>query len=404
MKRADTILDLGPGAGKFGGEIVAQGTLAHLLKSKQSVTGQSLKHPLRHPSRGSRRPLPSAKSKDGWLRVTGATANNLQNIDVSIPLARLTVLTGVSGSGKSSFMHGALSPAVREKISKAKIKVTKAWKSVSGFENLQTVHEVDQSPIGKTSRSCPATYVGILDDIRALFAQVPLARTRGYTASRFSFNTEGGRCETCGGNGEIKVEMAFLPTTRVHCETCHGLRFNAATLEIEYNGKHIGDVLRMTITEAAEFFAPVQKIARPLKLLADTGLGYLQLGQPSPTLSGGEAQRIKLVTELRSGDGKTIKEQLKGIQKAGKRNLYLIEEPTIGLHIRDVARLIDVLHRLVDEGHTVVVIEHHPDVYAEADYLIDIGPEAGNEGGKLVAAGTPEEVKKSKVSRTARFL
>ncbi len=404
MKRADTILDLGPGAGKFGGEVVAQGTLAHLLKSKQSVTGQSLKHPLRHPSRGSRRPLPSAKSKDGWLRVTGATANNLKNIDVSIPLGRLTVLTGVSGSGKSSFMHGALSPAVREKISKAKIKVTKAWKTVSGFENLQTVHEVDQSPIGKTSRSCPATYVGILDDIRALFAQVPLARTRGYTASRFSFNTEGGRCETCGGNGEIKVEMAFLPTTRVHCETCHGLRFNAATLEIEYNSKHIGDVLRMSITEAAEFFAPVQKIARPLKLLADTGLGYLQLGQPSPTLSGGEAQRIKLVTELRSGDGKTIKEQLKGITKAGKRNLYLIEEPTIGLHIRDVARLIDVLHRLVDEGHTVVVIEHHPDVYAEADYLIDIGPEAGLEGGQLVAAGTPEEVKKSKVSRTARFL
>ncbi|MFM7606997.1 MAG: excinuclease ABC subunit UvrA [Prosthecobacter sp.] len=404
MKRADTILDLGPGAGKFGGEVVAQGTLAHLLKSKQSVTGQSLKHPLKHPSRGTRRPLPSAKSKDGWLRVTGATANNLKNIDVSIPLGRLTVLTGVSGSGKSSFMHGALSPAVREKISKAKIKVTKAWKTVSGFENLHTVHEVDQSPIGKTSRSCPATYVGILDDIRALFAQVPLARTRGYTASRFSFNTEGGRCETCGGNGEIKVEMAFLPTTRVHCETCHGLRFNAATLEIEYNNKHIGDVLRMSITEAAEFFAPVQKIARPLKLLADTGLGYLQLGQPSPTLSGGEAQRIKLVTELRSGDGKTIKEQLKGIQKAGKRNLYLIEEPTIGLHIRDVARLIDVLHRLVDEGHTVVVIEHHPDVYAEADYLIDIGPEAGSDGGQLVAAGTPEEVKKSKVSRTARFL
>ena len=404
MKRADTILDLGPGAGKFGGQVVAQGTLPQILKNKKSVTGQSLNTPLKHPARGSRRPLPAAKSKDGWLRVLGAHANNLKNIDVSIPLGRLTVLTGVSGSGKSSFMHGALAPAVREKISKSKIKVAKAWKSISGFENLQTVHEVDQSPIGKTSRSCPATYVGILDDIRALFAQVPLARTRGYTASRFSFNTEGGRCETCGGNGEIKVEMAFLPTTRVHCETCNGLRFNAATLEVEYNGKHIGDVLRMSISEAAEFFAPVQKIARPLQLLADTGLGYLQLGQPSPTLSGGEAQRIKLVTELRSGDGKTIKEQLKGMQKAGKRNLYLIEEPTIGLHIRDVARLIDVLHRLVDEGHTVVVIEHHPDVYAEADYLIDIGPEAGNEGGKLVAAGTPEQVKKNKVSRTARFL
>ncbi|MEZ5387740.1 MAG: excinuclease ABC subunit UvrA [Prosthecobacter sp.] len=404
MKRADTILDLGPGAGKFGGEVVAQGSLKQVLKNKHSITGQSLNHPLKHPSRGSRRPLPAAKSKDGWLRVTGATANNLQGIDVSIPLARLTVLTGVSGSGKSSFMHGALSPAVREKISKSKTKFTKAWKSVSGFENLQTVHEVDQSPIGKTSRSCPATYVGILDDIRKLFAQVPLARTRGYTASRFSFNTEGGRCETCGGNGEIKVEMAFLPTTRVHCETCRGLRFNAATLEIEYNGKHIGDVLRMSITEAAEFFAPVQKIARPLRLLADTGLGYLQLGQPSPTLSGGEAQRIKLVTELRSGDGRTMKEQLKGITKAGKRNLYLIEEPTIGLHIQDVARLIDVLHRLVDEGHTVVVIEHHPDLYAEADYLIDIGPEAGPEGGKIVAAGTPEQVKKCKQSRTARFL
>ena len=404
MRRADTILDLGPGAGKFGGQIVAQGTMAQILKNKNSVTGASLRTPLKHPVRGSRRPLPALKAKEGWLRVTGATANNLKNIDVSIPLGRLTVLTGVSGSGKSSFMHGALSPAVREKISKSKTQVVKAWKTISGFENLQTVHEVDQSPIGKTSRSCPATYVGILDDIRALFAQVPLARTRGYTASRFSFNTEGGRCETCGGNGEIKVEMAFLPTTRVHCEACNGLRFNSSTLEIEYNGKHIGDVLRMSITEAAEFFAPVQKIARPLKLLADTGLGYLQLGQPSPTLSGGEAQRIKLVTELRSGDGRTNKERLKGITVAGKRNLYLIEEPTIGLHMQDVARLIDVLHRLVDEGHTVVVIEHHPDVYAEADYLIDIGPEAGPEGGKLVAAGTPEQVKKCKGSETARFL
>jgi excinuclease ABC subunit A len=404
MRRADTILDLGPGAGKFGGQIVAQGTMAQILKNKNSVTGASLRTPLKHPVRGSRRALPALKAKEGWLRVTGATANNLKNIDVSIPLGRLTVLTGVSGSGKSSFMHGALSPAVREKISKSKVKVVKAWKTITGFENLQTVHEVDQSPIGKTSRSCPATYVGILDDIRAMFAQVPLARTRGYTASRFSFNTEGGRCETCGGNGEIKVEMAFLPTTRVHCEACNGLRFNGSTLEIEYNSKHIGDVLRMSITEAAEFFAPVQKIARPLKLLADTGLGYLQLGQPSPTLSGGEAQRIKLVTELRSGDGRTNKERLKGITVAGKRNLYLIEEPTIGLHIQDVARLIDVLHRLVDEGHTVVVIEHHPDVYAEADFLIDIGPEAGPEGGKLVAAGTPEQVKKCKGSETARFL
>ncbi|MBL9144336.1 MAG: excinuclease ABC subunit UvrA [Verrucomicrobiaceae bacterium] len=406
MKRADTILDLGPGAGRFGGEVIAQGSLAQILKNKASVTGKSLREPLKHPSRGERRELPKMNAKTGWLSLKGATANNLKNVDVTIPLGRLTVLTGVSGSGKSSLMHGALSPAVREVVSKgqrAKSKEVKAWSSVSGCENIEYVHEVDQSPIGKTSRSCPATYVGIWDDIRKLFAQVPLARARGYTASRFSFNTEGGRCETCGGNGEIKVEMNFMPTTRVHCETCKGSRFNAATLEVEYNGKHIGDVMRMSIDEAAEFFSAIDKIARPLRLLADTGLGYLQLGQPSPTLSGGEAQRIKLVTELRSGDGRTMKDKLKGL-KGGKRNLYLIEEPTIGLHVSDVAKLIDVLHRLVDEGHTVVVIEHHPDVYAEADYLIDIGPEAGEHGGKVVAAGTPEQVKKCKESRTARFL
>ena len=405
MRRADTILDLGPGAGRFGGQVIAQGTLAHILKNKQSVTGNSLRHPLRHPSRGSRRPLPKAGAKEGWLTVKGATANNLKNVDIAIPLARLTVLTGVSGSGKSSFMHGALAPAVRDALAKGRKKKVKdqPWTSLSGAEVLGGMSEVDQSPIGKTSRSCPATYVGILDDIRKLFAQVPLARARGYAATRFSFNTEGGRCEACGGNGEVKVEMNFMPTTRVHCEVCNGLRFNAATLEIEYNGKHIGDVLRMSIDESAEFFNAVQKISRPLRLLADTGLGYLQLGQPSPTLSGGEAQRIKLVTELRGGEGRTATEKMRGLAN-GKRNLYLIEEPTIGLHVADVAKLIDVLHRLVDEGHTVVVIEHHPDVFAEADYLIDIGPEAGEHGGKVVAAGTPEQVKKCKESRTARFL
>jgi excinuclease ABC subunit A len=262
---------------------------------------------------------------------------------------------------------------------------------------------VDQSPIGKTSRSCPATYVGVLDDIRKLFAQLPASRARGFDAGRFSFNTEGGRCETCQGNGEIKVEMNFLPTTRVHCEVCHGLRFNAATLEIEYNGKNIGEVLRMSITEAAEFFSSIPRIARPLQLLADTGLGYLQLGQPSPTLSGGEAQRLKLVTELNAGQGRTVTERMKGL-KTDKRNLYLIEEPTIGLHHADVQRLIDVLHRLVDEGHTVVVIEHELNVIAEADYLVDIGPEAGEHGGQIVATGTPEEVAKVKASRTGVFL
>ena len=405
MKRADTIFDLGPGAGRFGGQVIAQGSLDQILKSKQSVTGNSLRNPLKHPSRGERRPLPKPGAKDGWLSVKGATANNLKDVDIAFPLARLSVLTGVSGSGKSSLMHGALAPAVRSVLSKARKKKgeVQAWSSVTGAELLGGISEVDQSPIGKTSRSCPATYVGILDDIRQLFAQVPLARARGYTPTRFSFNTEGGRCEACGGNGEVKVEMNFMPATRVHCEVCHGLRFNAATQEIEYNGKNIGQVLKLSIDEAAEFFAPVQKISRPLRLLADTGLGYLQLGQPSPTLSGGEAQRIKLVTELRGGEGRTATEKMRGLAN-GKRNLYLIEEPTIGLHVADVARLIDVLHRLVDEGHTVIVIEHHPDVFAEADYLVDIGPEAGEHGGEVVAAGTPEQVKKSKVSRTARFL
>jgi excinuclease ABC subunit A len=428
MRRADTILDLGPGAGRFGGEVIARGTLAQITKNKASVTGQTLREPMQHPVKGSYRPVaettPQAKKAAKtakkkatsdpsqqpsqpdlpvhWLRLTGATANNLKNVDVQFPLSRLSVLTGVSGSGKSSLMHGALLPAVRAALDKSgKRKASgQPWKTLTGMEHINSVHEVDQSPIGKTSRSCPATYVGIWDDIRKLFAQVPLARTRGYEPGRFSFNTEGGRCPTCEGNGAIKVEMNFLPTTSVPCETCKGSRFNSATLEVLYDGKSIGDVMRMSIDEAADFFTNVQKIARPLRLLAETGLGYLQLGQPSPTLSGGEAQRIKLVTELRGGDSRSATEKLKGI-KNSKKNLYLIEEPTIGLHMQDVARLIDVLHRLVDEGHTVVVIEHHPDVFKEADWLVDIGPEAGEAGGTVVAMGTVAKVKES---RTARFL
>jgi len=403
MRRADTIIDLGPGAGRFGGEVISQGSLAHILKDKNSVTGKELRSPLKHPLRGERRPLPAAKKKEGWLTIDGAHANNLRNISVSIPIGRLTVITGVSGSGKSTFMHSVLCPVAKLATSKTAKITDKPWKSAHGFDQITAVHEVDQSPIGKTSRSCPATYVGVLDDIRKLFAQVPAARARGYDAGRFSFNTDGGRCEACQGNGEIKVEMNFLPTTRVPCEICQGLRFNSATLEIDFNGKNIGQVLRMSITEAADFFASQPRIARPLQLLADTGVGYLQLGQPSPTLSGGEAQRMKLVTELSVGQGKTITQKLRGL-KTEKRNLYLIEEPTIGLHMSDVCRLIDVLHRLVDEGHTVVVIEHHPDVFAEADYLIDIGPEAGAEGGQLVASGTPEQVAKHKTSVTAPFL
>ncbi|MES2594716.1 MAG: ATP-binding cassette domain-containing protein [Verrucomicrobiota bacterium] len=405
MRRADTIIDLGPGAGRFGGEIISQGSLDHILSDPHSVTGKELRAPLKHPLRGERRPLPSTKKKEGWLTIEGARANNLRDLKISIPIGRLTVITGVSGSGKSTFMHSVLCPAAKIATNKtsAARKEAKPWKSAIGFDQLAAVHEVDQSPIGKTSRSCPATYVGVLDEIRKLFAQLPVARARGYDAGRFSFNTDGGRCETCQGNGEIKVEMNFLPTTRVPCESCHGLRFNSATLEIEYNSKNIGQILRMSITEAAEFFASQPRIARTLQLLADTGVGYIQLGQPSPTLSGGEAQRMKLVTELSIGQGKTITQKLRGL-KTEKRNLYLIEEPTIGLHMSDVARLLDVLHRLVEEGHTVVVIEHHPDVFAEADFLLDIGPEAGAEGGQLVASGTPEEVAKHKTSCTAPFL
>ena len=410
MRRADTIIDLGPGAGRFGGEVTAMGTITEIEKNTASITGKTLREVVKHPLRGERRALPKKSAKDGWLRLDGASANNLKNVNVSIPLGRLTLLTGVSGSGKSSLMRASILPAVKQALAKPSKtgeppapRAPQSWRKLTGAEHITAVYEVDQSPIGKTSRSCPATYVGILDDIRKLFAQLPTARARGFDAGRFSFNTEGGRCETCNGNGEIKVEMNFLPTTRVHCEMCNGLRFNSATLEIEYNGKNIGQVLRMSITEAAEFFASVPRLQRPLQLLADTGLGYLQLGQPSPTLSGGEAQRLKLVTELNAGQGRTITERMKGL-KTAKRNLYLIEEPTIGLHHADVRRLIDILHRLVDEGHTVIVIEHELHVIAEADHLIDIGPEAGERGGEVVATGTPEEIANCQASRTGPFL
>ena len=289
-------------------------------------------------------------------------------------------------------MRGCLSVACEKKPKKT------PYDKAIGFENFKYRYEVDQSPIGKTSRSCPATYVKLFDHIRALFAQLPESRMRGYTASRFSFNNKEGQCPECKGNGRIKLEMDFLPTTWVDCESCFGQRYNPATLEIRYNGLTIGDILNLNIKTAAEFFSAHPKLQKPLQLLADTGLGYLTLGQPSPTVSGGEAQRIKLVTQLTKGRPK--------ITDVGptNTNLYLIEEPTIGLHQQDVARLTDVLHRLVDEGHTVVVIEHHMDLAAEADYLIDLGPEAGPAGGKIIAQGTPEEVAKCRQSKTAPFI
>jgi excinuclease ABC subunit A len=402
MRRADLIVDLGPGAGRGGGNLVFLGPMAQILKCGNSVTGQYLAHPIAHPLRGSWRPLTDAN----WLEIRGAQVNNLKDIDVRFPVGRLSVITGVSGSGKSTILRSVLLPAVRAHLQRTKKKSgleNSAWKTVAGFEHLGSVFEVDQSPIGKTSRSIPATYVKIFDDIRGLFAQLPESRIRGYTRSRFSFNTEGGRCETCAGQGVIKLEMNFLPPSYIPCEACGGKRFNPQTLSVQYNGKSIGDLLELTIEEAAEFFRSQPRIHKALELLVHTGLGYLQLGQPSPTLSGGEAQRLKLVSELKTGVGKGLTDRLRK-NITPKSTLYLLEEPTIGLHMADVELLIGVLHRLVDEGNTVIVIEHNLDVIAEADYILDIGPEAGDAGGEVVVAGPAAEVAQHKISRTAPFL
>ena len=397
---ADHLIDLGPGAGRLGGEIVYQGKPPKLSKSKSkdskskilSPTYRALTAVIHHPIRGSRRPvLKNALS----LTISGCHANNLKHIDVAIPLGRLTVLTGISGSGKSSLMHACVAAVFNRQAKK------NPYAKVVGEKHIKACFEVDQSPIGKTSRSCPATYVKVFDHIRALFAQLPEARARGFDASRFSFNTESGRCSECKGNGRVKIEMDFLPSTWIHCDACNGDRYNPATLEVTFRQKNIGQVLAMTIDEASTFFESQPRIAHPLKLMVDTGLGYLQLGQPSPTLSGGEAQRIKLVSELTKGRGTRATLNNAALKQ---RNLYLIEEPTVGLHLEDVQRLIDVLHRLVDEGHTVVVIEHHMTVAAEADWILDIGPEAGEGGGKIIAQGTPEKIARSKTSRTGPFL
>ncbi len=416
---ADHLIDLGPGAGRLGGEIVYQGKPPQVasvqfsvgskkqnsslntenLKLANSPTFRALSTVMNHPIRGSRRAI----GKDHpFLIISECRANNLKHIDVAIPLGRLTVLTGISGSGKSSLMHSCLGALFKNEAKTTRIKKSNLpFGKTSGEKGIKACYEVDQSPIGKTSRSCPATYVKVFDHIRALFSQLPDARMRGFDASRFSFNTEGGRCPECKGNGRVKLEMDFLPSTWVHCESCNGQRYNPATLEVTFRQKNIGQVLAMTIDEASSFFESQPRIAHPLKLMADTGLGYLQLGQPSPTLSGGEAQRIKLVSELVKGRG--TKATLNNAFFA-QRNLYLIEEPTVGLHLEDVQRLIDVLHRLVEEGHTVVVIEHHMAVAAEADWILDLGPEAGESGGHIVAQGPPEKIVRSKTSRTAPFL
>lgn len=414
MRRADHVIDLGPGAGIHGGQVVAEGTLAELMRHPESITGRSLRDQKNRtfPARGGRRPV----MRDGGRRQRGskttegvaggdlvlqhAAVNNLKDLTVRFPLGRFVCVTGVSGSGKSTLIRECLLPALKEALKSDR---PTAACAVSGFETIAAVYEVDQSPIGRTPRSTPATYVGFFDDIRALFAQVPEARLRGYGPGRFSFNSPQGRCPECEGAGLVKLEMNFLPPAFVRCETCNGVRFTRETLDIEYGGKNIAQVLDMSVEEALEFFASLPRIRRGIQALHDTGLDYLKLGQTSPTLSGGEAQRVKLVTHLLSGL-REARGGRNGMRASKTSNLFLLEEPTIGLHMSDVRRLVEVIQRLVDHGHTVVVIEHNLDLIAEADWVIDLGPEGGDEGGRIVTEGTPEQVAKDRHSHTGRFL
>ena len=388
MRAADCIIDIGPGAGTRGGRLIAQGSVEDIEAAENSLTGYYLKHPLVHTCKAKRRTLKS----DPMITVNGANSHNLKDVTASFPLKRLTVLTGVSGSGKSTLAREVflknMVALIREKGKS--VPAPEGCKGISGWETVDRILEVDQTPIGKTPRSCPATYIGFWDDIRKLFAQSEEAKARGYTASRFSFNVKGGRCEACEGQGVKTLEMSFLPDVKVHCDVCDSMRFNDETLEVKWKGKSIGEVLKMEVDEAVEFFASVPSILHPLKLMQDVGLGYLTLGQPSPTLSGGEAQRIKLVTELSK-----VKDD---IRKGGRKlpeTVYVLDEPTVGLHMADVDKLIKVLHRLVDAGNTVIVIEHNLDVIAEADWIIDMGPEGGSQGGKNVFAGPPQRLLKA---------
>ena len=383
MRAADCVVDIGPGAGEHGGELVAIGTAEDLMKNPNSITGNYLSGELKIP-------VPSERRKPtGWLKVVGAKEHNLKNINVNFPLGVMTCVTGVSGSGKSSLVNEILYKRLARDLNRART-IPGAHKDIIGMEQLDKVIDIDQSPIGRTPRSNPATYTGLFDQIRDLFAATQDAKARGYKKGRFSFNVKGGRCEACGGDGILKIEMHFLPDVYVPCEVCHGKRYNRETLEVKYKGKSIYDVLNMTVEEALEFFRPVPSIFRKLQTLYDVGLSYIRLGQPSTTLSGGEAQRIKLAAELsRRGTGKTI---------------YILDEPTTGLHFADVHKLVEILHRLSEGGNTVVVIEHNLDVIKTADYIIDIGPEGGDGGGTVIACGTPEEVAKSPVSYTGKYV
>ena len=383
MRAADCIVDIGPGAGEHGGEVVAVGTAEEIMKNEKSITGAYLSGRIQIPVPKERR------QPTGWITVRGAAENNLKNIDVSFPLGIMTCVTGVSGSGKSSLVNEILYKELARKLNRART-IPGKFKKIEGLEQLDKVINIDQSPIGRTPRSNPATYTGVFDMIRDLFASTPDAKAKGYNKGRFSFNVKGGRCEACSGDGIIKIEMHFLPDVYVPCEVCGGKRYNRETLEVKYKGKSIYDVLNMTVEEAMKFFENVPSIYRKIATLNDVGLSYIRLGQPSTQLSGGEAQRIKLSTELsRRGTGKTV---------------YILDEPTTGLHFADVHKLVEILRRLSDGGNTVIVIEHNLDVIKTADYLIDIGPEGGERGGTVIAKGTPEEVAESPVSYTGKYV
>ena len=384
IRAADYVVDMGPGAGEHGGRVVAAGTPEQIMACPDSLTGQYLtgKRMIRVPEK-------RRKPGRGALKITGASCNNLKNVTAKIEFGTFTVVTGVSGSGKSSLVTDTIAPALTNAIQRSARPVG-PYKKLEGIENIDKVIDIDQSPIGRTPRSNPATYIGLWDDLRALFASVPESKARGYSPGRFSFNVSGGRCEACKGDGQIKIEMHFLPDIYVPCEVCHGKRYNRETLEVKYRGKSISDVLDMSVTEALAFFGNIPQIKRKLQTLYDVGLGYVKLGQPATTLSGGEAQRVKLAKELhRKQTGKTF---------------YILDEPTTGLHFEDVRQLIDVLQRLVDAGNTVLVIEHNLDVIKVADRLIDMGPEGGDGGGTVVVSGTPEQVVKCEQSYTGRFL
>ena len=384
MRAADYLIDVGPGAGHAGGEIVAAGTPDEVAANASSLTGQYLSGKRQIPTPAERR-----KGNGEKIRVTGASENNLKNISVDFPLGKFVAVTGVSGSGKSTLVNEILKKALAQKINRNSNKPGR-FKTITGYEAIEKLIDIDQSPIGRTPRSNPATYTSVFDDIRDLFAKTNEAKVRGYKKGRFSFNVKGGRCEACKGDGIIKIEMHFLPDVYVPCEVCHGKRYNSETLEVHYKGKNISEILDMTVEDAVEFFQHIPKIHRKLQTIVDVGLGYVTMGQPATTLSGGEAQRMKLASELhKNSNGKSF---------------YILDEPTTGLHTDDIARLLKVLERFVDAGNTVLVIEHNLDVIKSADHVIDLGPEGGEGGGTIIATGTPEEIAAVPESYTGHYL